>query len=393
MTVNYTVVGLQWGDEGKGKIVDLITDYTRVDWVVRFNGGNNAGHTVVRDGKTYKLSLIPTGILTPGVKNFISRGVAFDPQHFIKEIAYLKENGIDVSVPEYPRLRVDEGCPVITPAHRYVDEMQNSSIGTTCRGIGPAYSDYYARSGIRVKDLLLSDAEFRQQFPDHSENTYEMVQSVREQIRPYVVQGFEPDKNENVLFEGAQGMMLDIFHGTYPYVTSSPAHPAFAFVVAGSQRSPTHHIVGVTKAYATRVGNGPFDTELTDGPVAEILSSVGKEVGTVTGRKRRVGWLDLTQLKKSAQIAGVTVLAVTKLDVLDTLDEIQVCVENDTTDGEPRLKYKKFPGWKTSTKGLTDWTQLPLKAQVYIRFIERFVGCHVWLVSTGPESSSMICRV
>lgn len=407
--MDYAVVGLQWGDEGKGKIVDCLINHAlpfKVDYVVRFNGGNNAGHTIVKNGKTYKLSLIPSGVLTENTTNYISRGVAFDPLHFIKELTYLRENGVEVrpylsfdnpasDVHTTSYLHVDMGCPVITPVHRYVDEMENKSIGTTCRGIGPAYSDYYARRAIRVEDLLLTDEAFEDKFPDCSEATFSMVRDVRDKIRPYVDPyfNFNVYEDERVLFEGAQGMMLDVFHGTYPYVTSSPANPAFASVVTG-YHPKNLTTIGVTKAYATRVGSGPFYTELTEGPVAETLGSVGQEFGTVTGRKRRVGWLDLCQLRQSSKIAGTTTLALTKLDVLDTLREIKVCtqVTKHLGSDEYDFNYMTFPGWRTSTKNMTSWEQLPPLAKEYVEFIERFVGIGISIISTGPSSESVILR-
>lgn len=407
--MDYAVVGLQWGDEGKGKIVDCLINHAlpfKVDHVVRFNGGNNAGHTIVKGGKTYKLSLIPSGVLTENTTNYISRGVAFDPLHFINELAYLKENGVDVrpylssdtrasDAHTTSYLHIDMGCPVITPIHRVIDEIENKSIGTTCRGIGPAYSDFYARRARRVEDLLLSDEAFEQKFPNCTEATRLMVRTVRDIIRPYVDPFFCFDvyENESVLFEGAQGMMLDVFHGTYPYVTSSPANPAFASVVTG-YHPKNLTTIGVTKAYATRVGSGPFQTELTEGLVAETLGSVGQEFGTVTGRKRRVGWLDLVQLKQSSKIAGTTTLALTKLDVLDTLEEIKVCTRVAKHPGTDQhyFEYETLPGWRTSTKNITSWDQLPSNAKDYVQFIERYVGIGISLISTGPSSESVIQR-
>lgn len=407
--MDYAVVGLQWGDEGKGKIVDCLINHAlpnKICDVVRFNGGNNAGHTIVKNGKTYKLSLIPSGALTNAMRNTISRGVAFDPLYFIKELNYLKDNGINVkpmyicSVTEQTELEVndhihttsyleiDEGCPIITPMHRHIDQKENGSIGTTCRGIGPAYSDYYARKAIRVRDLLLTAKQFKEQFPHCDEATYQMIEEVRTTISPFISDfSFFSHDDESVLFEGAQGMMLDVFHGTYPYVTSSPANPAFASVVTGYHPKELCTI-GVIKAYATRVGNGPFNTEITEGPAADVLSNVGKEVGTVTGRKRRVGWLDLTCLSEIARIANVKTLALTKLDVLDSLNEINVYVNPIRPDSQ----YRTLPGWKTSTRGITNYNDLPQNAKAYIDFIEKFTGYGISMISTGPESDSVILR-
>jgi len=403
--MDYAVVGLQWGDEGKGKIVDCLINHAlpnKICDVVRFNGGNNAGHTIVKNGKTYKLSLIPTGALTNGMRNTISRGVAFDPLYFIKELNYLKDNGIEV-MPMYSEqsergelknihttsyLNIDEGCPIITPMHRHIDQKENGSIGTTCRGIGPAYSDYYARKAIRVRDLLLTAKQFKEQFPHCDEATYQMIEEVRTTINPFISEypifSYEV---KSVLFEGAQGMMLDVFYGTYPYVTSSPANPAFASVVTGYHPKELCTI-GVIKAYATRVGNGPFNTEITEGPAADVLSNVGKEVGTVTGRKRRVGWLDLTGFHEITRIANVKTLALTKLDVLDSLNEINVCVNSTDSDSQ----YMTLPGWKTSTRGITNYNDLPQNAKAYVDFIEKFTGYGITMISTGPESDSVILR-
>lgn len=385
------IVGLQWGDEGKGKVVDYLLSFNRHSHCIRFNGGNNAGHTVEKDGKTYKLSLIPTGILTPNVKNVISRGVVFDPVHFLHEIKILKDAGIAVSP---NNLIIDAGCALITPDHRRIDSEKNSNIGTTGRGIGPAYEDFYARRSLRVGDLALPDHVLEEKFKNLFTNYSQWLMDFRRTILPYVIfdsAKYYQDVNGKVLFEGAQGMMLDVFHGSYPYVTSSSTNPAFASVVTG--RHNITEIVGVTKAYSTRVGNGPFPTELNSGPAADVLSTVGREVGTVTGRKRRVGWLDLAQVKRSCEISGCRSIIVTKLDVLDSLSEIMVGIgplANEWTPTKQDIQYKTFTGWQVNTQGLTRWNQLPNGAIQYLEFIEDFLNIPVQFVSTGPVSSSMI---
>ena len=388
----YSVIGLQWGDEGKGKIVDYLTSYNTERYVlpyagVRFNGGNNAGHTVVRDGKTYKLSLIPTSILSPGTENFISMGVVVDIGHFAKEVLYLQENGVHVS-PD--NLSVDPGCPLILPTHIYNDQIQNKErIGSTCRGIGPAYCDFYARKALRVSDLFLSTVQLLEKFPEISQHTIDFLDLHREHILPYIKKVSLDNRFEDILFEGAQGMMLDVFHGTYPYVTSSPAHPAFGFVVTGFMPSSIDYsVVGVTKAYATRVGEGPFPTELIDDPVANVLSSVGKEVGTVTGRQRRVGWLDLTQLKYAADVSGTSFIALTKIDVLDTLEEIYVGIEGDGV--EKPIRYERVKGWCTNTAGIRDVGDLPSRTLDYASLIEEFTGREIAYISTGRDSRDIV---
>lgn len=385
------IVGLQWGDEGKGKVVDYFLSHANHSHCIRFNGGNNAGHTVEKDGKTYKLSLIPTGILTPNILNVISRGVVVDPVHFLHEIKILKDAGIAVSP---SNLIIDAGCALITPDHRRVDSEKNSAIGTTGRGIGPAYEDFYARRSLRVGDLALPDHVLEEKFKNFFTNYSQWLMDFRSTILPYVIfdsAKYYQDIDGKVLFEGAQGMMLDVFHGSYPYVTSSSTNPAFASVITG--RHNITNIVGVTKAYSTRVGNGPFPTELHTGPEAEVLSTIGREVGTVTGRKRRVGWLDLAQVKRSCEISGCRSIVVTKLDVLDSLGEISVGIgplANEWVQTDNHMQYKTFAGWQVNTRDVTSWEQLPNQAKQYLEFIEDFLNISVKFISTGPDSSSMI---
>ena len=415
--MDYAVVGLQWGDEGKGKIVDCLINHAlpfKVDCVVRFNGGNNAGHTIVKNGKTYKLSLIPSGVLTQNTANYISRGVAFDPLHFIKELAYLRENGVEVrpylsfddpasDVHTTSYLHIDMGCPVITPVHRYVDEMENKSIGTTCRGIGPAYSDYYARRAIRVEDLLLTDEAFKEKFPDCSEATFSMVRDVRDKILPYVDPyfNFNVCEDERVLFEGAQGMMLDVFHGTYPYVTSSPANPAFASVVTG-YHPKNLTTIGVTKAYATRVGSGPFPTELFDED-GEALRRIGGEIGVTTGRARRCGWFDAPIARYAVRVNGLTDFFLTKLDVLTGWEKIPVCVayeidgkrveelpasQTDFHHAKPIYEY--LAGWTEDISGARKLSDLPKNAQDYVAFLEKISGAPMSAIGVGPGRDQTI---
>ena len=388
--MDQSIVGLQWGDEGKGKIVDFLLGSNQYSYCLRFNGGNNAGHTVEKNGKTYKLSLIPTGILTNGITNVITRGVVVNPLHFLKEITSLRDAGIIVNT---SNLVIDAGCALIMPHHQQSDIVNNGSIGTTGRGIGPAYEDLYARRAMRVGDLILSTQELITKFSLSPEQVA-WVRSFRDHLLPYVIYDavdYYQKMSAPVLFEGAQGMMLDIFHGSYPYVTSSPANPAFASVITGRHQL---EVIGVTKAYATRVGNGPFATEILDGPVAETLSIVGKEVGTVTGRKRRVGWLDLSQVKRSCEIAGCKTIVITKLDVLDSLEEIKVAISSDTNSwtATDSVQYHTLPGWKASTRGVRHWHSLPSAAQQYIDFIGKFLGKTVKYVSTGPDSNEILWR-
>lgn len=390
LLMDTAVVGLQWGDEGKGKVIDYLLSQNAHSHCLRFNGGNNAGHTVEKNGKTYKLSLIPTGILTPGITNVITRGVVIDPVHLLHEIKILKDAGITVTA---DNLKIDAGCAVITPDHRRIDIESNGAIGTTGRGIGPAYEDFYARRSYRIGDVLLSDTLLEEKFKDLFANYPQWLLSFRDVIKPYIlVNAAEYYQNiqESIMFEGAQGMLLDVFHGSYPYVTSSSTNPAFASVVTG--RHVEKSVIGITKAYATRVGNGPFPTELLSGEVADVLSTVGKEVGTVTGRKRRVGWLDLAQVKRSCQISGCNAIIVTKLDVLDSLSEISIGIgplDNDWQDSN-KPNYHIMRGWQEKTQGITSWADLPSKAKNYLEFIEDFLEIPIKYVSTGPNSTSTI---
>ena len=422
---NVVVVGTQWGDEGKGKVVDWLTDHAQA--VVRFQGGHNAGHTLVIKGVKTALQLIPSGIMREGVACFIGNGVVVDPVHLLAEIERLEAIGLDVR----SRLFVSESCPLILPFHVEVDkarEAQRESsgtgkIGTTGKGIGPAYEDKVARRALRVQDLKHPQrfaARLRELLDIHNfalvgylrsqplafEPIYELAMRVAEQIRPMMADvGYALHQahqgGHNILFEGAQGTLLDIDHGTYPFVTSSNCVAGNAAAGAGVGPDQLHYVLGITKAYTTRVGSGPFPTELPmheAGSVGHHLSTVGQERGTVTGRARRCGWLDAALLKRSRLINGISGLCITKLDVLDGLDEIKVCVGYELRgrrvdilplDADDivacRPIYDTFPGWEGSTYGVTEWDKLPVNARRYLQRVEEFIGAPIDMVSTGPD--------
>src|SRR5690349_18603249 len=379
---NVVVVGTQWGDEGKGKVVDWLTDHAQA--VVRFQGGHNAGHTLVIGGVKTALQLIPSGIMRPGVACYIGNGVVVDPQHLLGEIERLEAMGIDVR----SRLLVSESCPLILPFHVEVDkareQLRESSgagkIGTTGKGIGPAYEDKVARRALRVQDLKHPErfaAKLRELLAMHAgEALRPMIGDVGYAIHKAHLAG------SNILFEGAQGTLLDIDHGTYPYVTSSNCVAGNAAAGSGVGPDQLHYILGITKAYTTRVGGGPFPTELPidePGSIGHHLSTVGQERGTVTGRARRCGWLDAALLKRSIIINGISGLCITKLDVLDGIPEIQVCVGYelrgrridvlplDADDIAACVPvYDMLPGWSESTFGVTRWDGLPANARRYL---------------------------
>lgn len=412
------ILGAQWGDEGKGKIVDMLTD--QVDAVVRFQGGHNAGHTLIVKGVVTKLQLIPSGILHDGVQNFIGNGVVLSPEALCREMNGLIARGVPVK----ERLHISYNCPVILPVHQRLDEVREASkgaqaIGTTKRGIGPAYEDKVARRAIRLQDLL-DEKKFKQKLTELMDyhnfiltgffkvepmDVNAMYDTVLQQFSEF--RGLLMDvghklftmksQGAKIIFEGAQGSFLDIDHGTYPYVTSSNTTAGNAAAGVGVGPKFLDEVVGVTKAYITRVGGGPMPTELFDA-VGEHLSVVGKEVGTVTGRKRRCGWLDLVALKRSVEINSLTGLAITKLDVLDELDEVKVCVayEDGKTlydippqeaEAYARAKpvYETFRGWKSSTQGMTRYEDLPERAREYLEFISKFVNVPIDLISTGAD--------
>jgi adenylosuccinate synthase len=412
------VLGAQWGDEGKGKVIDYLTDH--VDAVVRFQGGHNAGHTLIVNGEVTKLQLIPSGILHEGVRNFIGNGVVLSPEALCAEMAKLEARGVPVS----ERLQISYNCPVILPVHVYLDEVRElakgvNAIGTTKRGIGPAYEDKVARRAIRVQDLLYPE-RFRAQLTElmdyHNfvlehffkvptldvEKIYVETLAQAEQFKALVTDvGQElsvlKQRGARIIFEGAQGTFLDIDHGTYPYVTSSNTSAGNAAIGSGVGPRFLDEVMGVVKAYTTRVGGGPMPTELKD-EVGAHLSRVGKEVGTVTGRQRRCGWLDLVALKRSVQINSLTGLAITKLDVLDQLPKIEVCIayqegriqhqvppQDHQVYARCQPVYQSFQGWQCSTEGVTDYAKLPEAARVYLKFIEEYLEVPIVLISTGAE--------
>ena len=412
------VLGAQWGDEGKGKIVDVLSE--RFSAVARYAGGHNAGHTVIHGEQKFVLQLIPCGVLRPGCKGVIGNGVVLDPIAFLKEVAKLRTLGIDVD----GQLFVSNRAQVILPYHRMIELAAESApgrkrIGTTSRGIGPAYEDKMARSGLRIVDLLRSDLLKTHIFaacaeknaiahalfgtdPLEPEKMYEEYAAAAEEVRPFVTDtGRLLHKvladGGSVMFEGAQGTMLDIDHGTYPFVTSSSATAGGAATGTGVGPTAIGTVVSVTKAYVTRVGEGPFPTEIHEA-VGDQLRARGNEYGAVTGRPRRCGWLDIPLLRYSNQVNGAEWLVVTKMDVLDELDEIPICigyqVDGKVSDEIPadvqgleRVKpvYTKLKGWKASTEGITEFDKLPKAAQEYLRFQERESGAKIGMVSTGPD--------
>ena len=427
---NVVVVGTQWGDEGKGKVVDWLTDHAEA--VVRFQGGHNAGHTLVISGVKTALQLIPSGVMRDGVACFIGNGVVVDPAHLLGEIGRLEAIGVDVRA----RLLVSESCPLILPFHVELDKARErrretsgaGKIGTTGKGIGPAYEDKVARRALRVQDLKHPErfaAKLRELLELHNyvlvgqlggqalefEPIFEMAMRAGEELRPMIGDvGYALYKlhgrGANILFEGAQGTLLDIDHGTYPFVTSSNCVAGNASAGSGVGPDQLHYILGITKAYTTRVGGGPFPSELPiDGPgtIGHHLSTVGQERGTVTGRARRCGWLDAALLKRSIIINGISGLCITKLDVLDGLAEIKVAVgyelRGERIDILPLDAddiaacvpvYETFPGWSESTFGVTQWSALPLNARSYLQRVEAFIGAPVDMVSTGPDREHTI---
>jgi adenylosuccinate synthase len=412
------IVGAQWGDEGKGKIVDVLSE--RFSVVARYAGGHNAGHTVTIHGKKFILQLIPCGILRPGSKAVIGNGVVLDPFALLKEVKTLREAGIQVD----GNLFISNRAQVILPYHRMIELASENApgrvkIGTTSRGIGPAYEDKMGRRGLRVADLLDADlmrthienacrekntivhALYNSEPLDAAE-IYREYAKAAEEVRPFVTDtalllNTALRNGDSIMFEGAQGTMLDIDHGTYPFVTSSSATSGGAVIGTGVPPTAISTVIGVTKAYCTRVGEGPFPTEL-HGHNGDDLRKRGNEFGAVTGRPRRCGWIDLPLLRYSAMINGIEWLVVTKMDVLDHLAEIPVCVgykiNGKTTDAIPaqisgydkiECLYEKLPGWKTTTSGIADYDKLPQKAKEYLDFIARETGSKIAIVSTGPD--------
>ncbi|XZG71843.1 adenylosuccinate synthase [Chitinibacteraceae bacterium HSL-7] len=423
MSRNVVVVGTQWGDEGKGKIVDWLTDH--VQGVVRFQGGHNAGHTLVVGGKKTVLRLIPSGILHPGKACYIGNGVVISPEALLKEIDELETAGIDVA----SRLKISESCPLILPYHVAIDHAREAAkgdkkIGTTGRGIGPAYEDKVARRAIKIQDLyhperfaakLLENLDWYNFQLKHYfkvdtvdfQKVYDETLAYAERIKPMVadVSRLLADQNAEgatLLFEGAQGTLLDIDHGTYPFVTSSNCIAGAAAPGAGVAPQMLQYVLGIVKAYTTRVGSGPFPTELFC-DVGAGLAKRGNEFGSVTGRPRRCGWFDAAALKRSIQINGVSGLCVTKLDVMDGIETIELCVGYEI-DGKrvdilpvgaeeiERCKpvYESMPGWTESTFGVKRWDELPANARAYLKRIEEVCGAPVDIISTGPDREETI---
>ena len=421
---NVVIIGTQWGDEGKGKIIDWLSESTQ--GVVRFQGGHNAGHTLIINGQKTVLRLIPSGIMHAGLPCFIGNGVVLSPEALFKEIGELESAGVDVR----SRLRISEACTLILPYHIAVDQAREikrgaAKIGTTGRGIGPAYEDKVARRALRVQDLFYPEAfaeklkevmEYHNfmltQYLGASALDYQTVLdetlAFAEQLRPMVIDVSATlheiqEKGGRLLFEGAQGTLLDVDHGTYPFVTSSNCVAGAAAAGAGVGPTKLNYILGITKAYCTRVGAGPFPTELYNAEgmndaSGKHMADVGKEFGSVTGRARRCGWFDAAALKRSIQINGVTGLSMMKLDVLDGLPEVKLCVgyqvDGKQVDLLPRGAdevarcvpvYETFAGWSESTFGLTKWDELPANAQAYLNRIEQVCGVPIDIVSTGPD--------
>jgi adenylosuccinate synthase len=423
MGKNVVVIGTQWGDEGKGKIVDWLTE--SATGVVRFQGGHNAGHTLVIGGKKTVLRLIPSGVLRPGVNVYIGNGVVVSPSALLTEIRELEVAGVAVR----DRLKISPACPLVMPYHVALDQARESAddkIGTTGRGIGPAYEDKIARRAVRVQDLLDPDrfaeklervmalhnfvltqyhkvapvdfATTRDETLAHAREIVPMVADVAAMLQSARKRG------ESLLFEGAQGALLDVDHGTYPFVTSSNCISGAAAAGCGIGPQSIDYVLGIVKAYTTRVGGGPFPTELTD-EVGAHLAKRGNEFGAVTGRPRRCGWIDIPLLKRSVQLSGINGLCITKLDVLDGLEAIKVCT-GYLTDGKPvelvptgaeavarcRPVYETLPGWTDSTVGARTFDVLPKAARAYLDRLEHLVGVPIAMVSTGPDRDETILR-
>jgi len=420
---NVVVVGSQWGDEGKGKIVDWLSD--QADVVIRFQGGHNAGHTLVIDGVTYKLRLLPSGIVRKGKISIIGNGVVVDPWALLEEIKEIKSKGIDVNEDNFI---ISESANLILPFHREMDEIREDAagkgkIGTTRRGIGPAYEDKVGRRSIRVMDLRSEsnlDHRLETVLLHHNairkglgKKIYEKNQLKKDllKIAPEILKFSKPvwlkideykKKKKKILFEGAQGILLDVDHGTYPFVTSSNTVAASAATGSGCGPNSIHYVLGITKAYTTRVGEGPFPTELKD-EIGELLGTRGKEFGTVTSRKRRCGWFDGVLVRQTIKVSGIDGIALTKLDVLDELDEIKMCVKYELNgekldylpaafEDQQKIKpiYKIFPGWKSSTSGIKNIDALPENAKKYIFAVEDFIGAKISSISTSPEREDTI---
>lgn len=420
---NVVVVGSQWGDEGKGKIVDWLSE--QADVVVRFQGGHNAGHTLVIDGQTYKLSLLPSGVVRGGKLSVIGNGVVLDPQALLEEIERLAAQGVAVT-PE--NLRIAENVTLILPLHRDLEAIRESAtstsrIGTTKRGIGPAYEDKVGRRAIRLMDLAELDAigpKIERLLAHHNAmrrglgmaeitpaSVHDHLAGLAHKVLPYMdsvwsLLDAKRREGKRILFEGAQATMLDIDHGTYPYVTSSNTVAAQAMIGSGMGNGSVGYVLGIAKAYTTRVGDGPFPTELTDA-VGQGLGDRGKEFGTNTGRRRRCGWFDAVMVRQAVKLNGIDGIALTKLDVLDGEKVIKVCVGYEldgkrierfpfTMGAQAKLKpiWEEFEGWSESTQGARSFGELPATCIKYVRRIEELVGCPVALLSTSPQREDTI---
>ena len=423
---NVAVVGAQWGDEGKGKIVDWLSE--RADVVVRFQGGHNAGHTLVIDGVTYKLSLLPSGIVRKAKLSVIGNGVVIDPWALAAEIDKLTAQGVVIN---RDNLRIAENATLILPLHRDLDQIREAAagdgkIGTTGRGIGPAYEDKVGRRAIRVNDLadpstlgakierLLSHHNPLRRGLGQPEVSAASIMDELMAIAPRVLEYSDAvwslldgmkREGKRILFEGAQGVLLDIDHGTYPFVTSSNTVSGQAATGSGMGPGSVGFVLGIAKAYTTRVGSGPFPTE-QDNEIGEYIGTRGREFGTVTGRKRRCGWFDAVLVRQAIKVSGVTGIALTKLDILDGLKEIKVCVgymldgvridrlpagQGDQTRVEPI--YETIPGWEGSTAGARSWAALPAQAVKYVRYLEELIECPITLLSTSPEREDTILMI
>ena len=420
---NVVVVGSQWGDEGKGKIVDWLSD--QADVVIRFQGGHNAGHTLVIDGVTYKLRLLPSGIVRKNKISIIGNGVVVDPWALLEEIKEINLKGVEVNENNFI---ISESASLILPFHREMDEIREdtagkSKIGTTRRGIGPAYEDKVGRRSIRVMDLRSEsnlDHRLENVLLHHNairkglgKKIYKKNELKKEllKIAPEILKFSQPvwlkidefkKKKKKILFEGAQGILLDVDHGTYPFVTSSNTVASSAATGTGCGPNTINYVLGITKSYTTRVGKGPFPTELTNS-IGKYLGTKGKEFGTVTSRKRRCGWFDGVLVRQTIKISGINGIALTKLDVLDELEEIKMCIQYELSGkkidhlpsaSEDQLKvkpiYKVFEGWKSSTKGIKNIDDLPKNANKYIYAIEDFIGAKISSISTSPEREDTI---
>ena len=420
---NVAVVGSQWGDEGKGKIVDWLS--SEADVVVRFQGGHNAGHTLVIDGVTYKLRLLPSGIVRKNKISIIGNGVVVDPWALLDEIKEIKSKGVEISE---ENLILSESANLILPFHKEMDEIREDAagkakIGTTRRGIGPAYEDKVGRRSIRVMDLISEknlDHRLETVLMHHNairkglgKELFEKNKLKKEllEIAPQILKFSKPvwkkidefkNEGKKILFEGAQGILLDVDHGTYPFVTSSNTVASSAATGSGCGPNTIGYVLGITKAYTTRVGEGPFPTELKN-ETGEHLGKIGKEFGTVTSRKRRCGWFDGVLVRQTIKVSGINGIALTKLDVLDELEEIKMCVAYEldgkkvdylpaAVDDQLKVKpiYKSFKGWKSSTKGIKNFEKLPGNAKIYIKELEKFIETKVSSISTSPERNDTI---